>query len=597
MRHFKQLPSLQRFLIWKTKHLTDHQFTLILSALIGFTAGLGAVVIKNLTHFIQSLLEKEFIVNYHHAFYFVFPVIGFALVYFIIKKIIRRPIGHGIPSTLYAISKKKGIMKRFQMYASLITAPITVGFGGSVGLEGPTIATGASLGSNISRLFRMNQNMRTLLIGCAAAGAMSSIFKAPIAAIIFAIEVFSLDLTLISMLPLLMASISAILTSYFFFGSSTIIPFVLQNNFTISEVPFYIVLGCICALGSIYFTNIYFRIYKIFSSIKNTFLRILLAGTSLGVLLYFIPPLYGEGYGVINHLLSENYQEALQTNFFNEFLDNIWVVILLLTGLVIFKIVATSLTFVAGGVGGIFAPVLFMGSALGHCFALIVNHLDFLNKPISTGSFTMVGMAGMMAGVLHAPLTAIFLIAELTGGYQLFVPLMITALISYLITQSFQPHSVYTMELAKRGELLTHDKDKNVLTLMDIQQVVEDNFEVLDNEMNLGQIVSEGVVKSKRNIFPVVDKDHLFQGIILLDDIRTIMFDKTLYEEMRVSDLMQNAPDIIDLNECKMRDIMQKFQDTGAWNLPVVRDKKYVGFISKSKLLTAYRQKLIEVTV
>jgi CIC family chloride channel protein len=597
MRHFKQLPSLQRFLIWKTKHLTDHQFTLILSALIGFTAGLGAVVIKNLTHFIQSLLEKEFIVNYHHAFYFVFPVIGFALVYFIIKKIIRKPIGHGIPSTLYAISKKKGIMKRFQMYASLITAPITVGFGGSVGLEGPTIATGASLGSNISRLFRMNQNMRTLLIGCAAAGAMSSIFKAPIAAIIFAIEVFSLDLTLISMLPLLMASISAILTSYFFFGSSTIIPFVLQNNFTISEVPFYIVLGCICALGSIYFTNIYFRIYKIFSSIKNTFLRILLAGTSLGVLLYFIPPLYGEGYGVINHLLSENYQEALQTNFFNEFLDNIWVVILLLTGLVIFKIVATSLTFVAGGVGGIFAPVLFMGSALGHCFALIVNHLDFLNKPISTGSFTMVGMAGMMAGVLHAPLTAIFLIAELTGGYQLFVPLMITALISYLITQSFQPHSVYTMELAKRGELLTHDKDKNVLTLMDIQQVVEDNFEVLDNEMNLGQIVSEGVVKSKRNIFPVVDKDHLFQGIILLDDIRTIMFDKTLYEEMRVSDLMQNAPDIIDLNECKMRDIMQKFQDTGAWNLPVVRDKKYVGFISKSKLLTAYRQKLIEVTV
>jgi CIC family chloride channel protein len=597
MRHFKQLPSLQRFLIWKTKHLTDHQFTLILSALIGFTAGLGAVVIKNLTHFIQSLLEKEFIVNYHHAFYFVFPVIGFALVYFIIKKIIRRPIGHGIPSTLYAISKKKGIMKRFQMYASLITAPITVGFGGSVGLEGPTIATGASLGSNISRLFRMNQNMRTLLIGCAAAGAMSSIFKAPIAAIIFAIEVFSLDLTLISMLPLLMASISAILTSYFFFGSSTIIPFVLQNNFTISEVPFYIVLGCICALGSIYFTNIYFRIYKVFSSIKNTSLRILLAGTSLGVLLYFIPPLYGEGYGVINHLLSENYQEALQTNFFNEFLDNIWVVILLLTGLVIFKIVATSLTFVAGGVGGIFAPVLFMGSALGHCFALIVNHLDFLNKPISTGSFTMVGMAGMMAGVLHAPLTAIFLIAELTGGYQLFVPLMITALISYLITQSFQPHSVYTMELAKRGELLTHDKDKNVLTLMDIQHVVEDNFEVLDNEMNLGQIVSEGVVKSKRNIFPVVDKNHLFQGIILLDDIRTIMFDKTLYEEMRVSDLMQNAPDIIDLNECKMRDIMQKFQDTGAWNLPVVRDKKYVGFISKSKLLTAYRQKLIEVTV
>lgn len=597
MKSFKQVSVLQKFLLWKTKHLSEQQFTLILSAIIGFTAGLGAVAIKNLTHFMLELLEGEFIVNYHHAFYFIFPVIGLAIVYFIIKFLIRKPLGHGIPSTLYAISKKKGIMERFQMYASLITAPITVGFGGSVGLEGPTVATGASLGSNISRMFRMNQSMRTLLIGCAAAGAMSSIFKAPIAAIIFAIEVFSLDLTLVSMLPLLTASVSAILTSYFFFGSDTIIPFVLQDDFTISQVPFYVVLGCISALGSIYFTSVYFKVQKLFLSIKNSFLRLILAGLGLGVILYFIPPLYGEGYGVINSLLAENYQEALQTNFFDAFLDNIWVIIILLAGLVIFKIFATSLTFAAGGVGGIFAPVLFMGSALGHCFALLVNHLGFLNKPISVGSFTMVGMAGLMAGVLHAPLTAIFLIAELTGGYALFVPLMITALISYLITHAFQPHSVYTMELAQRGELLTHDKDKTILTLLEIRKVIEKNFQVLTENMTLGDVVKEGVVKSSRNIFPVVDEDYNFKGIILLDNIRTIMFDQKMYEKVKVYDLMQNAPDVIDLKDSRMQTIMKKFQQTDAWNLPVVKDGKYIGFISKSKLLTAYRQKLIEVTV
>lgn len=570
---------------------------MILSAVIGFTAGLGAVVIKNLTHYVQRLLEGSLIINYHHAFYFIFPLIGLGLTLFVIKVILKRKVGHGIPSTLYAISRRKGIMHSFQMYASIITAPLTVGFGGSVGLEGPTVATGASLGSNISRLFKMNQSSRTLLIGCAAAGAMSSIFKAPIAAIIFAIEIFSLDLTLISMIPLLIASVSAILTSYFFFGSDIILPFDINDNFTISEVPFYIILGIFASACSMYFTYIYFKISDAFKKIDSLFYRLIIGGLSLGVLIYLIPPLYGEGYNVINSLLDENYLEALGTNLFKAYLDNIWVVITLLAGLVVFKVIATSLTFGAGGIGGIFAPVLFMGSAMGHCFALVVNNLGILKQPISVSSFTMVGMAGLMAGVLHAPLTAIFLIAELTGGYELFVPLMITAAISYMITNRFQPNSVYTMELAKRGDLLTHDKDQNVLTLMDIHQVIEDNFKVLTNDMNLEQIVNEGVIKSKRNIFPVVDEDHIFKGIILLDDIRTIMFNTSLYQEMTVLDLMQKAPEIIELNECKMKDIMKKFQETDAWNLPVVRDGEYVGFISKSKLLTAYRQKLIEVTV
>jgi CIC family chloride channel protein len=586
-----------RFSKWSNKHLSHQQFLMILSAIIGFTAGLGAVVIKNLTHFIQRLLEGSLIINYHHAFYFIFPLIGLSLTLLIIKVVFKKKIGHGIPSTLYAISRRKGIMRSFQMYASIITAPLTVGFGGSVGLEGPTVATGASLGSNISRFFKMNQSSRTLLIGCAAAGAMSSIFKAPIAAIIFAIEVFSLDLTLISMVPLLIASVSAILTSYFFFGSDIILPVQLQDNFTISEVPFYIILGVLAAGCSMYFTHIYFKIGDAFKKIDSLFYRLLIGGLGLGILIYLIPPLYGEGYNVINNLLAEDYLQALGTNFFNDYLDNIWIVVILLTGLVIFKIFATSLTFGAGGIGGIFAPVLFMGSAMGHCFALVVNNLGILRNPISISSFTMVGMAGLMAGVLHAPLTAIFLIAELTGGYELFVPLMITAAISYMITNRFQPHSVYTMELAQRGDLLTHNKDQAVLTLLNIQQIIEKNFITLNIDMNLGDVIHEGVIKSSRNLFPVIDENRNFLGIILLDDIRPIMFDQKMYDDVKVSDIMQRAPATIDLRKDRPKDTMRKFQETNAWNLPVVEDGKYVGFISKSKLLTAYRQKLIEVTV
>ncbi|WP_286760324.1 chloride channel protein [Salegentibacter sp. UBA1130] len=593
----KATKLLIRFSDWSNRHLSHQQFLMILSAIIGFTAGLGAVVIKNLTHYIQRLLEGNLIINYHHAFYFIFPLIGLSLTLLVIKVVLKKKIGHGIPSTLYAISRRKGIMRSFQMYASIITAPLTVGFGGSVGLEGPTVATGASLGSNISRFFKMNQSSRTLLIGCAAAGAMSSIFKAPIAAIIFAIEVFSLDLTLISMVPLLIASVSAILTSYFFFGSDIILPVDLQDNFNISEVPFYIILGVLAAGCSMYFTHIYFKIGDAFKKIDSLFYRLLLGGLGLGILIYLIPPLYGEGYNVINNLLAEDYLEALGTNFFNDYLDNIWIVIILLAGLVIFKILATSLTFGAGGIGGIFAPVLFMGSAMGHCFALIINNLGILKTPISVSSFTMVGMAGLMAGVLHAPLTAIFLIAELTGGYELFVPLMITAAISYMITNQFQPHSVYTMELAKRGDLLTHNKDQAVLTLLNIQQIIEKNFVTLNIDMNLGDVIHDGVIKSSRNLFPVIDENRKFLGIILLDDIRPIMFDQKMYEEVKVSDVMQRAPEIIDLRKDRPKDIMTKFQETNAWNLPVVEDEVYVGFISKSKLLTAYRQKLIEVTV
>ncbi len=562
---------------------------------MGIMSGIGAVLIKNGTHFIELLLEGKLIKEYHNAFYFIFPIIGLGLTYLIIKYIIRQRPSQGIPATLFAISKKKGIMKRFQMWGSLLVAPITVGFGGSVGLEGPTIATGAALSSNLSRLLHMNQATRTLLIGCAAAGAMSSIFKAPVAAIIFAIEVFSLDLTIASMIPLLLASVSAIITSYFFFGNDILLPFNIEDEFSLRDIPFYALLGIVAGFVSIYFTNIFEWFQKFFERIGSPIKRLIIGGIGIGVLVYFIPPLYGEGFDVINNLVQGNPEIALENNIFNLDSANIWIMIALLTGLVLFKVIASALTFGAGGVGGIFSPTLFMGSIMGFTLAKILNNIGILSNPVSESNFTLVGMTGLMAGVLHAPLTAIFLIAEVTGGYELFIPLMITAAISFSITKYFVPHSVYAMELGRKGELITHNKDHAVLTLMDINTVIERDFIVVHPDMTLGELVHKAIVKSKRNLFPVVNREtQNLEGIILLDDLRPVMFDQTLYDEVIARDLMQNPPAIISLSETKMTSVMKKFQDTGAWNLPVLSNGAYYGFVSKSKLLTAYRRKLID---
>jgi CIC family chloride channel protein len=585
----------KKILIWRYKHISERQFIYILSILVGFLAGFGAVILKNVTHFFQHLLEGNVVRDYHHAFYFLFPIIGLTIVYFVIKYVIRNKVSHGIPSTLFAISKRKGIMKRYQMFASILTAPITVGFGGSVGLEGPTVATGAAISSNIARWFHLNQTTRTLLIGCAAAGALSSIFKAPIAAIIFAIEVFSLDLTIASMLPLLLASLSAIITSRFFFGSDVLLPFVIEDPFKINDILYFIFLGIIGGLVSIYFTEVYDRIQKFFDKMSSPIKRLLVGGIGLGILVYFIPPLYGEGFEVINNLLVGNHEEALRNNFMQLDLSNVWIVILLLFGLVFFKIIASAFTFGAGGVGGIFAPTLFMGSVMGNCVAKIINTTGFSN--VSESNFTLVGMAGLMAGVLHAPLTAIFLIAELTGGYELFIPLMLTSTISYSIAKYVHPYSVYAMQLGRKGELITHNKDHAVLTLMDIDRVIENNFAPVYSDMNLENMIKNAVVKSNRNIFPVLNKEsEKLIGIILLDDLRPVMFDQALYKTVFARDVMQNPPEIIVIGKDKMTDIMKKFKESGAWNLPVIKEGKYIGFISKSKLLTAYRNKLIEVT-
>ncbi len=584
-----------KILIWRYKHISERTFIYILSVLVGVLAGLGTVLLKNFTHYIQLLLDLKFFKSYQSSLYFIFPIIGLILVYIIKKFWLKKHIGHGISTTLYAVSKKNGIVERYKIFASLITAPITAGFGGSVGLQGPAVSTGAALGSNVAQLFHMNAKTRMLLIGCATAGAMASMFKAPIAALVFALEVFSLDIAFASLVPLLLASVSAVVTSYFFMGTAVLFRFELVDKFEINDILFYIILGLGTGIASVYFSKMYFAIINFFKQFKNPAQRLIVGGLAIGVMLYFIPPLYGEGYGLINNLIEGNHAAAIGETPFNLDLNNVWIVIALLIGITVFKAVAMTTTFAAGGVGGIFIPTLVMGSALGNSFAVIINNLG-LGFHVSESNFTLIGMTGLMAGVLHAPLTAIFLIAEITGGYELFVPLMLVSAISFALTRYFVSHSIYTMELAQRGELLTHDKDKNALLLMNLDKIIERDFITIQPNIQLDKMLKIAVVKSQRNIFPVVDENANFLGIVLLDNIRQVMFNKKICKTTTVRNYMTEAPEVIFYENDTMQTIMDKFETSGAWNLPVVKDGIYFGFISKSKMLTAYRKKLIEVT-
>lgn len=585
---------LKRLLIWRYKNISQKTFIYILSVIVGLLAGLASVTLKNITYFIEASLEKGIIFS-QNQLYFILPIIGLTLVYLYVKFIHKERLKHAVSSILFSLSKERGIIARKQILTQLIAAPLTVGFGGSVGLLGPAVASGAAISSNLGKLFHINAKTRSLLIACASAGAIASIFQSPIAAIIFAVEVFSMDLTMLSMLPLLLASISGVLTSYFFLGNEVLFTFNISRAFEVKDTLFYIVLGVGTAVASIYFTKMYFGILKLFKPLKSPKYRLLVGGLAIGIMLYMIPPLYGEGFSFINNLLIGDHIQALGKTPFDQFLDNIWVVIALLFGITIFKAVAMTTTLAAGGAGGIFIPTMVMGSALGNVVAKVINNLG-LGFSVSESNFTLIGMAGLIAGVQHAPLTAIFLIAEITGGYGLFVPLMITASISYLITKNTIDYTIYTRELAESGDLLTHNKDKAVLTLMRLDDLIEMNFKTVNQHMTLGEMLHESVAKSTRNIFPVVDHQEALVGIILLDDIREFMFDTALYQSTKAITFMQKPPELIFYGRDNMQAIMQKFQDSGAWNLPVVKDGKYLGFVSKSKLLTAYRRELINFT-
>ncbi|MGC1472074.1 MAG: chloride channel protein [Psychroserpens sp.] len=585
---------IKRLLLLRYKYISQKNFIFLLAILIGLLSGLVSVTIKNITYGIEYILEHIAIVS-QNSIYFILPVIGLSLVYLFVRYVSKQKVEHAIPSILFSLSKKDGLLKKSKIYLPLITAPLTAGFGGSVGLLGPAIASASAVSSNIGQLFHVDRKTRTLLIGCAAAGAIASIFQSPIAAIIFAVEVFSLDLTFASLLPLLIASVSSVLTSYFFVGNGVLFKYNIAEPFVLTDTLFFIILGVGTGIASIYFSKIYFAVYKFFERFKTSGQKLIVGGLAIGAMLYFIPPLYGEGFGFINDLLDGNHLHALGQTPFDDYLDNIWVVIALLFGITIFKAIAMTTTFAAGGAGGIIIPTMVMGSALGNVVAKIINNVG-LGFQVSESNFTLIGMAGLIAGVLHAPLTAIFLIAEITGGYQLFVPLMITVSMSFIITKNTVDYTIYTKELAEKGELLTHDKDQSVLTLMKLDSVIEQDFEILNPDMSLGTMLHEGVAKSSRNLFPVVDKRRRLVGIILLDDIRTVMFDQSLYETTSVETFMHNPPEHIHYETDSMKSVMNKFQNTGAWNLPVIKNGVYYGFVSKSKLLTAYRRELISFT-
>ncbi|MBN2521892.1 MAG: chloride channel protein [Bacteroidales bacterium] len=580
-----------KFLIWRDDHLGHRQFVYILSFIIGIFSGLAAVLLKNSVHYIHQLLLHSLPDDKINFLFLFFPLIGIVLTVLFVRFVVKDKIGHGISRILFAISKQNGKLRPHNNYSSFIAGILTVGFGGSVGLEAPIVLTGSSMGSSLGRIFRMNYKTTTILIGCGAAGAIAGIFKAPIAAVIFALEVLMLDLTLWSIIPLLISAVTALTVSIFFLGKAEIFSFELSEQFSLGRIPYYIILGVFCGLVSFYFTKVTLSIEATLGKIKSPYLKPLIGGSMLGLIILFLPPLYGEGYNTLDALLNGNAGEITNGSLFYGLQDNFWMFGLFLLLILIFKVAATSITNGAGGVGGIFAPTLFMGGIAGYFSARIINL--FGTENVSERNFALVGMAGMMAGVMHAPLTAIFLIAEITGGYGLLLPLILTSTIAFITIMYFEPHSIYTIRLAQRGELLTHHKDQAVLTLIDMGKVIETDFISLKPEDNLSKL-AHAISRSGRNIFPVISNKMLV-GIVLLDDIRHIIFNTELYTTTYVRDLMILPPTHISPDE-SMESVMKKFEETGSWNLPVINNGEYVGFLSKSKLFSVYRKWLLDIS-
>lgn len=572
---------------FRIKYLRGHSFMYVLAGFVGLAVGLSAVIVKNLVHWIQEFFSRGF--EHHITYYLMFllPIIGITLAVIFIKYINRKPVRHGIPGVLFAISKNNGIVRAHNLYSNIISSALTVGFGGSVGLEGPTVATGGAIGSNIGRLFNLSYKEITLLLAAACAGALSAIFKAPIAGIVFALEVIMLDLTMWALIPLLVASATAALTSYLFLGQNFLFSFEITEKFMMNQIHYYILLGLVTGFVSVYFTRVYMFISNIFEKIEGVWKRLLIAGGILGVIIFLLPPLYGEGYEIINLELEGNISGLFEGTFFENWHSNVLLLILGLVLIIALKVVATTLTFAAGGIGGIFAPTLFMGANTGLLVGVILNQFGV---DISLGNMALVGMAGMIAGVIHAPLTSIFLIAEITGGHELFMPLLLASTISYATTRYFVSNSVYTIQLAKRGELMTHHKDRNILLMMNVNELVEKNFKIIHSDQSLGDLVKV-ITKSKRNIFPVISKDGSFEGIVKLDDIRHIMFNHDMYDKTLVKDLMFMPSYTVDIKE-QMEEVAAKFAKSGRYNIAVLDNGKYVGFLSRAKVFSSYREML-----
>ena len=572
--------------------MTERGFITVLSILVGILSGIAAVIIKNLVRFTQQMVNNIVNNEVHNYIYFALPVFGIFLAVIFVKYFVRHEVRHGIPTVLYGISKKKGRISSHNLYSSVIASSLTVGLGGSVGLEGPTVATGTAWGAWLAKFFRLNYKNTILILACACAGAMAAIFKAPIAAIVFAVEVIMIDLTVFSLVPLLLSSATAVVVSYLFLGQNVLYPFEVKEIFVLGDLPYYIALGIITGFISVYFIKMYLFFSEQFDKLKSYKTRLLAGGISLGVLIFFFPSLYGEGYEAINACLAGNLEYLFNNSLFYDLQDELWAVFALLAVIILLKIVATSLTFGSGGVGGIFAPTLFMGVNTGMLFSMLVNYLGI--RQINTNNFALIGMAGLIAGVLHAPLTGIFLIADISGGYKLFVPLMVTATFAYIIVRTFTPHSVYHFQLARRKELLTHNKDANVLQMLEVRKLIETDFEILSPDAKLRDL-TEAISRNHRNLFPVVDKDGKMVGMLKMDDVRSMIFNHELYDKVKISELMYMPESHIDPND-SMEVVAKKFESSGRFNLAVIEDGKYIGFISRARVFTNYRKQIIDVS-
>ena len=589
----EEKPSLlQRFIRWRENNIKEKQFILMLSFVVGVLTAYAALILKFFIHTVKDFLTDNFDTTEANYLYLVYPVIGIFLCSLFVRYVVKDDISHGVTKILYAISRRQGRIKRHNMWSSTVGSAITIGFGGSVGAEAPIVLTGSAIGSNLGSMFKMEHRTLMLLVGCGAAGAIGGIFKAPIAGLVFTLEVLMLDLTMSSLLPLLISAVTAATISYIMTGTEAMFKFHLDQAFEMERVPYVILLGILCGLVSLYFTRAINSIEGVFGKLNNPYKKLMLGGVMLSVLIFLFPPLYGEGYDTIELLLNgtsnEEWDSVMNNSLFYGY-GNLLLIYLAL--IVLLKVFATSATNGGGGCGGLFAPSLYLGCITGFVFSHFSNDLKILSF-LPEKNFALMGMAGVMSGVMHAPLTGVFLIAELTGGYDLFLPLMIASVSAYLTIIVFEPHSIYSMRLAKKGQLLTHNKDRSVLTLMSMDNVVEKNFVTVHPEMDLGELV-KSIASSHRNIFPVTDSAGVLLGVVLLDDIRNIMFRQELYHRFTVNKLMTSVPAKLIDND-SMERVMRIFDETQAWNLPVVDEKgKYLGFVSKSKIFNSYRQVLV----
>lgn len=586
------------FLRWRESNIKEPVFMGILSFLVGISCALVAALLKGAIHLIQDFVTNRLVFDSLDLGFLIFPVIGVLLAGLFVRYVVKDDISHGVTKILYALSQRKSRIKPHNVWTSLVASSVTIGMGGSVGAEAPIVLTGSAIGSNIGRLFRLDQRNLMLLVGCGAAGAVSGIFKAPITGLIFVIEVLMLDLTLTSVLPLLISSVTGATMAYFLFGTDAMFSFSLSDTFELDRIPFVLLLGICCGLASLYFTKISFELEKRLQGIKVYRYRYLISALMLSVLIFILPSLYGEGYQTISSLIDGEPQDIMSGSFFALLGDGLWVLPLFVLLSLLFKVFATVATNSGGGSGGVFAPSLFVGALVGFFFAHVidmiheVDSVSFIFPHLSTKNFALMGMAGVMAGVMHAPLTGTFLIAELTGSYSLFLPLLLVSISSYATIKVFLPHSIYSLRLAEKGKLLTHHKDKAVLTLMQVDNVIEENFSRLHPDMTLGDVVRV-FSESQRNVFPVVDDEGKIMGIVMLDNIRNIMFRSDLYERFKVSQFMISPPAKV-VSDMNMEEVMDLFDDVNAWNLPVVdADGVYLGFVSKSRIFNTYRDVLI----